>query len=57
MNSQLTHIIAQQRITELERLASAHRFVTDLGSARRRAPRRPVKRIASAFARISTARA
>ena len=57
MQSQLAHIIAQQRIADLSRAAAERRVLEPTDSPRPRAHRRPISRVAAVFARISAARA
>ncbi len=57
MHSQLNHIIAQQRVADLSRIAGAHQVAAHTDRPRRVARVRPVARVARTFARISAARA
>ena len=57
MHSQLNHIVAQQRVAELRRLAANQHAGTQMAPERRHVRVRSVKRITSALARFSAARA
>jgi hypothetical protein len=57
MQPQLNHIIAQQRVSELRRLAANQHAEVQLAPQRRNVRVRSVKRITSLLARFSTARA
>ena len=57
MHSQLNHIIAQQRIEELSRVAAESRIADHSRSADRPSPPRPISRREALLGRISAARA
>ena len=57
MQTQINHIIAQQRVAELSRIAAETRPAAAVRDADRNHRSRPVARLAQAFARISAARA
>ena len=57
MHSQLNHIVAQQRVAELRRVAANQHAGAQMAPERRHVRVRSVKRITSALARFSAARA